>query len=329
MGPAADSLHWSAAAVLGLLVALAAVPVARSLGRGALTDAEQLDPDGRAMPRSGGLGVFVAWAIALLATTEDAAPTVQLLALAGFAGVVGLHDDLTSSSPRWRLAVLGALALNAPALGLRAEAVVLPGGGVWTLGLLSVPLSAAWILGTTVAFDVIDGLDGLASSLAAVACIGIAVLAPAEAASLAAGGLGGACAAFFLLNRPPATITLGNNGSNLVGFAIGMLSISALGGDGVGMPLLPALLLIAIPVTDAAIAVTRRLADGTDVFTPDRGHVHHRLESRYGSTRALTLLLMTGAVAAIAGGLGKGVLGLLVIGAMLYEITSPEQPASR
>jgi UDP-GlcNAc:undecaprenyl-phosphate GlcNAc-1-phosphate transferase len=298
--------------------------VARALGRGVLVDRGRKDADGRAMPRSGGMGIALAWAIAILATTGDAAESMRLLTLGGFALVVGLHDDLRNSSPRWRLAVLAALALNATALGFRVDVVTLPGGAVWNLGVFAVPLSAAWILGTTVAFDFADGIDGLAGGLAAIACLGIAALAPPGHAALAAGALGGASLAFFLYNRPPATIHMGNNGSNLLGFTVGVLTLGGLaGGDG-GLPVLPGLLLIAVPVTDAALTVLRRGATAESLFSSDQAHIHHRLQDRYGTPRALTLLLMTAAICAITAAVpGKGALGLLVIGGLLYEVSSP------
>lgn len=329
MQPGADSLHWSAAAALALLVGAVSVPVARALGRGALVDAGRRDPDGRAMPRSGGLGIGLAWTIALLATTTDSASSVRLLGLAGFALVVGLHDDLTRSSPRWRLLVLGALALNAAALGYQVDAVVLPGGVIWNLGLLGLPLSALWILGATVAFDFVDGIDGLAAALGGTACFAVAAMTPDPGTALAAAGLGGACLAFFAFNRPPATLYMGDNGSNLLGFAVGVLTLTGVRGAEGAFPVLPALLLIAIPVTDAALTVVRRSKASPDLFVADQAHIHHVLEARYGGVRALTLLMMTAAICAITAGLGKGLLGLLVIGAMLYEISAPAPPASR
>lgn len=328
MGPGEDPLHWTAATVLALLVAAVSIPVARSLGRGALVDRGARDPDGRAMPRTGGLGIAAAWAVAILATTTDSIEAVTILAVAGFALVVGLHDDLTQSSPRWRLAVLGALALNAAALGFRVDTVALPGGSVLDLGPLALPLSALWILGTTVAFNFIDGLDGLAAGLAVIACFGVAVLSSSAGAALAAASLGGACVGFFLANRPPASLFMGDNGSNLLGIAIGCLLLKGLGTRPDGFPVLLALLLISVPVTDAAMTVLRRARGSRGLFAADRAHLHHRLEARHGTSRALTLLLMAATISAIAGSVGKGLLGLLVIGALLYEVSAPGRPAS-
>ena len=326
MAPDGDSLHWTASFLIAASIGLAAIPVARELGRRRLVDREARDRHGRRVPRSGGVGVAVAWAAGLVLVGGVHGTTAALVGLAAFALVVGLHDDRFDSSPRWRLAVLGALALNAAAFGLQADVVALPGGAVVELGIFAVPLSALWIVGATVAFDFIDGLDGLAAGLTVVTAGAVAVLAAPGDLALAAGALAGAAGASFVLHRPPATVHLGDNGSNFVGFVCGCLTLTAVrtpAGD--AFPAVVGLLLIAVPVLDAALAMTRR-SRAPDLFAGDRDHLHHRLADRHGTGRALTLMLGSGAAcAAAAVAPGKWPLGLLVLGALLYEVTQPRR----
>ena len=281
------------AAVIGFLVALVALPLARAAAPWpGLVDAGARDRAGRPLPRSGGVAIALGWAIAYLLASDGELRVLVVLGLAAWA--IGLHDDLVKSSPRLRLALLSLLALAAAIAGLRVDAVVLPWLGTVALGALAIPLSAAWILGATVAFDVIDGLDGLAGGLALVAGLGLMLLGGGGAGACAAGAMVGACGAFLLFNRPPASLYMGDNGSNLVGFVVGASLLIGLDSDE-GFGVLPAGLLIAVPILDAGIAVFRR-ATGGDLFAADQEHLHHRLLSSGRSPmQALTLLLIVAA----------------------------------
>jgi UDP-GlcNAc:undecaprenyl-phosphate/decaprenyl-phosphate GlcNAc-1-phosphate transferase len=277
-------------AVVGFLVALVALPVARAaapwLG---LVDSQARDRAGQPVPRSGGVAIALGWAAACLLVGGDDLGILAVLGLGAFA--IGLHDDLVKSSPRLRLALLALLAVGAAVAGFRVDSVLLPGIGSVPLGVLAIPLSAAWILGATVAFDVIDGLDGLASALVVVAGLGLMLTGGGGVGGAAAGALVGACAALLFFNLPPASIYMGDNGSNLVGFVVGATSLVALDSGG-SFLLLPGLLLIAVPIVDAAIAVARRATRG-DLFGSDQEHLHHRLlRSGRPPIQALALMLI-------------------------------------
>ena len=262
-------------AVVGFLVALVALPAVRAWAAWpGLVDPIERDAWGRPLPRSGGVAIALGWSVACLVGGGDELRPLVLLGLGAFA--IGLHNDLVRSSPKLRLGLLAALSVAVAAVGFRVETVQLAGVGSLPLGVLAVPLSAAWILGTTVAFDLIDGLDGLAGSLAVIAGLGLMMIDGGSGAAAAA-ALVGATAAFLLFNRPPASIYMGDNGSNLLGFVIGVGSLAALDGEG-GFGLLPALLLVAVPVLDAATATLRRFRRG-DLFGADLEHLHHRLRS--------------------------------------------------
>jgi UDP-GlcNAc:undecaprenyl-phosphate/decaprenyl-phosphate GlcNAc-1-phosphate transferase len=177
-----------------------------------------------------------------------------------------------------------------------------------------------WILAITNAFNLIDGLDGLAAGLAVIAATtcAIVLLARGErAGALLLVSLVGAIAGFLAYNFHPAKIFLGDSGSLLVGF---LLAVTAITGQqkgattlAVGVPLL----IFALPLADISFAIVRRLfgsssrsADGLTaglrglsvVFAPDRLHIHHRLLDRGLSHRGVVLLLygLTLALSALA-----------------------------
>lgn len=298
MDAALPFVHWTAAFALALVAGLAAVPLARLAGRGRIVDSEERDVFGRPMPRSGGIGIAAAWLVGVGICAGRSADLLVVLTLAAF--TIGLHDDLTKSPPRARLAALAALALLAASAGFRVDAVSW-GGAPVPLGAAAIPLSALWILGINVAFDFIDGLDGLAAGLAAIACLGLAVVGPPGAATLTAGALAGGCIAFLLFNRPPASVYMGDNGSNLLGFAVGCLVLASCREDGGALRLVPGLLFVAVPLLDTLLAVVRRAVSGPTLFTADREHVHHRLVATgRPPSHALGLLLGIAVICALA-----------------------------
>ncbi len=273
-------------ALIGFCVALVALPLARGWAAWpGLVDPVERDHSGRAMPRTGGVAIALGWggACAAVAWTE----LWPLLVFALLALGLGLHDDRVRSSPRLRLGVLAILSVGVTLAGLRVDALYVPGSDPIALGWLAIPLSAAWVLGTTVAFDLVDGLDGLAGALAVIAGIGL-MATGSGAGALAAGGLAGATGAFLLFNRPRASVYMGDNGSNLVGFVVGASTLAAMGGEGGFRPLVAALF-IAVPLLDTVTATLRRLRRG-DLFRADLEHLHHRLAARLSPWKALGVL---------------------------------------
>ena len=291
------------ALMAGLLASIAGTPFGRWTG---LVDSREQDAGGQPISRTGGSALLVAWCVGLAAGGALEASLLTLVAGGSAAWLLGLHDDFTDSSPRLRLAALALLAIASATLGLRTESITLPGLGPVELGFAAIPLSALWILGTTVAFDFIDGLDGLALSAGSLAVGGLLLLHGSGVWAVPLAALLGAQLGVLCCNRPSASIYLGDNGSNFLGFVIGTLSIAALR-EGGSFPPLVALLLIALPVTDAGLTMVRRARGAGSVFDSDVGHLHHRLLAS-GHSRWRSLLILVG-----TGGLLAG-LGILLTG---------------
>ncbi len=227
-----------------------------------------------------------------------------LLAGAGGVLVLGLVDDRLDLQPWQKLLGQGvAVGLAAAALGPVRR--VLFGVSIPT-GPFAAVVPFLWILATTNAANLIDGLDGLA------AC----VLAPSFAVLGALGVLGGdphvaltslaaaaALVGFYPLNRRPARLLLGDTGVELLGFLLGALTLHVLTrGEGTWSAG-PALLLVAVPLSDTGFAVVRRLVHGRSILRGDRRHIHHRLAARLGEGRAVTLLSGIGVLCALAAAL--------------------------
>jgi UDP-N-acetylmuramyl pentapeptide phosphotransferase/UDP-N-acetylglucosamine-1-phosphate transferase len=285
-------------------------------------------PGGRRMHRRptvrlGGLGIFWGFAVAMLlavytessarsALDASAVGAIGLLAGAGLMLITGLLDDIRGLGPAPKLSMQLAAALCVYFAGWRVEFIGLPGVGAWPVGVMSLPLTVGWIVFATNAVNLIDGLDGLASGIALVAALGVfALVGPGAGSGVIAIALAGALFGFLWFNMSPALIFMGDAGSLFVGFTVATLTLR--GATRIGpeaFPFVPVLLL-AVPLTDAASAILRRLsaaARGSDsprqwfrhahrwVLTADRGHLHHRLLDAGLSPRAAALMLHVTAV---------------------------------
>ena len=286
------------------------------------------------IPLGGGLAVWLAtwsgWGISLLGGPPDtggagdASWFYLALALASSALLgVGMIDDRYGLRGRHKLAGQVIAAVILVGSGLRIDAWSCFGIEV-ELGIFAYPVTVFWVLLVVNAFNLIDGMDGFCGSVGLVASLAIAFLAcwSGHVRDAILGlALVGALAAFLRDNLPPARIYLGDAGSMTLGMMISALSVRACSvgpNSAVSFPLLLALL--TLPLLDVVTAIGRRWLTGRSLFTTDRGHIHHRLRTRLGSTVAtlgaavgLAALGAGGATLAKAYGMGDRVAGLAVV----------------
>lgn len=229
----------------------------------------------------GGVAVFGG----LVAALALASGSTRLLLPLGLALGLGLADDLADLDPRIRLACEGIIGVVA--------GLVAPAGAGW----FGAVVTAVAVVGLLNAVNLLDGLDGLASGVAAVAAIGLALVGPGPRPL--ALGLAGALCGFLVFNRPPARIYLGDAGAYLVGTALALACAGALEADGAIATWAALPLLVAVPVTDTAVAILRRRRAGVPLFTGDRSHVYDQLVDR-GRTRPAAVLVMVAAQAVLA-----------------------------
>ena len=238
----------------------------------------------RPVPYLGGAAVL----LGTLAGTAMGGPGPGLVAVLVGAQAVGLVDDVRGLGPNAKLlaqVVLGGVAV-ASGLTLR----------VTHMGVIDGALTALWLVGVANAFNLLDNMDGLCSTVAVVASLGLAIVVP-ETRPLAL-PLAGAAAGFLLVNLPPARMYLGDAGSLTIGFAVGACTVIAAGtqsGPGVLLRLAPP---VAIAVFDTSLVMASRLLTGLPVTVGGLDHFSHRLRL-LGWDRWLVLLVA--ALAAAAG----------------------------
>jgi UDP-GlcNAc:undecaprenyl-phosphate/decaprenyl-phosphate GlcNAc-1-phosphate transferase len=246
----------------------------------------------------GGIGIFAGILAGVgVAIATDAAPASdELLAiLAGCAilFVAGLLDDLYSLGPIPKLAAQFAAAGIVIWQGLTIS-------GLISNDLLAGLVAFVWLVGMTNAFNLLDNMDGLAATLAAIAAIFFAIDAvtvhPNDAVLALALALAFACAGFLPFNLMPkrsAAVFMGDSGSQVLGFALAALGLTAswkVAGTTVATLLLPVLVL-AVPILDTTLVTVARLVDGRPVYQGGRDHTSHRLVYRGLSEKHAVVLL--------------------------------------
>src|SRR2546421_596534 len=238
----------------------------------------------RPTPMLGGIGIFAGFATGfLLAIAAGAAPASrELLAILGACAllfVAGLLDDLFSLGP---IPKLGAQ--------LAAAGIVIANGatisGLISNDVLAGVVAVVWLVGVTNAFNLLDNMDGLAATLAGIAAVFFAIDALTvhsnHAVLALALALALACAGFLPFNlRPgrPAAAFMGDSGSQVLGFALAALGLTAswkVAGTTVATLLLP-ILVLAVPILDTTLVTVVRLLDGRPVYQGGRDHTSHRL----------------------------------------------------
>jgi UDP-GlcNAc:undecaprenyl-phosphate GlcNAc-1-phosphate transferase len=230
---------------------------------------------------------------------------VAFLIASGVIVFFGMADDFVDLSPRWKLLgqIVAALiviywgGVKIVSLGgLLPDGVLLP---LW----LSVPLTLLVIVGVTNAINLADGLDGLAGgiSLLSVCCVGyLAYVTQRHEIGMVCLALGGALFGFLRFNTHPASIFMGDSGSQLLGFAAVTLSLTLTQQVPAFSPLIP-LLLFGIPVLDTLTVMIARIKSGRSPFSPDKTHLHHRLLNigLFHSETVLTIYLMQAVMVSI------------------------------
>jgi UDP-GlcNAc:undecaprenyl-phosphate GlcNAc-1-phosphate transferase len=253
----------------------------------------------RDIPLLGGLAVAAGFAAGLAAS---AATVTGFMATRRLSGVLlgallvlglGVWDDRRSLGATAKFSVQALAALVAVGAGLRIGHVTEP----TTRLSLELPfwlgwvVSVLWIVGVTNAINLIDGLDGLATGVAAIICATLTAIAwqggHVVGVCLGVGLLGGLLG-FLPWNFPPARIFLGDTGSLFVGFTLSVLALEGYRQLSL-LPFVVPVLALAVPILDTSLSIVRRLRLGTPLFSADRHHMHHRVLETRGSTRGAVL----------------------------------------
>lgn len=301
------------------LVTFTTTPIARVLAF--KVGAIDIPKDNRRMhkepiPRMGGLAIFLGFAITVLVLCEPSVQIIGMLLGALILVVVGIFDDIYSLPALLKLFLQILSATVATLMGNTIQGVSLFGNYI-SLGVWAVPLTVLWITALINAVNLIDGLDGLSCGVSAISSVSLLLSAfflpePSVTIILIIAALAGSCIGFLPFNFNPASIFMGDTGAMFLGYSLAIISIQGFFKVNALMSFWIPFLVFALPICDTSFAFIRRILHGKSPFSPDRGHIHHKLIDM-GFTQKQSVMIL------------YSICGMLGVSAVLF---AKDKPAS-
>ena len=260
----------------------------------------------RAIPRLGGIAIYASIVLALsilplisnLLTQSLRAYTSGLflvLVPATLVLILGVYDDLRGTNAFIKFLGLGLIAALFYAMGGRIETLPIPFVGTIHLpSIIGFLITVFWLVGIANAFNLIDGMDGLAPGAALFSSMVILVISLASENPLTIVVtlvLCGALAGFLRYNFNPASIFLGDSGALFVGFLLAALSVVGVQKATTAVAVITPILAFGLPVVDTGVTMARRVIGRRPIFQGDDEHIHHMLLARGWSQRRVVLIL--------------------------------------
>ena len=272
----------------------------------------------KAMPRFGGISMFLGTETALALFLHNDPKVLTILFGGACIYVIGVIDDIRGMGAKLKFILQILTAIVVYIGGIQIDFVKNPfdeEAYIFFPGWLSFLITVLWVVGITNTVNLIDGLDGLAAGVSAIAsgCIAYtAVLSGQFDVGLAMLAVSGGALGFLPFNFHPAKIFMGDSGSLFLGFMIAAISIL---GSTKGATLIATIvpfLVLGLPIFDTTFAIIRRWVNGYPIMSADKGHIHHRIMAT-GIGQRRTVLIMY-CISAI-----MGMVAILVVQRMMLE----------
>jgi UDP-GlcNAc:undecaprenyl-phosphate GlcNAc-1-phosphate transferase len=276
---------------------------------GALDFPDERKVHQRPIPRLGGLAIWAAIILALLASfsyryffSSDFGLNLTSELFGIFIGslimlAVGVIDDIFSLTPVFKFSSQIIAALVLVAFGMKMEFLGNPFGGsgsLFYLGNIGILLTVFWVVAFCNIINFIDGLDGLAAGVSAIAALAFFAFAwqtGQTSTALISLAIAGATLGFLRHNFHPAKIFMGDSGSLFLGFVFGALTVDGVMKSVAAVALFAPLIIMGVPILDATLAILRRYLNRQPVTQADRDHLHHRLLRRGLSHRQAVIFI--------------------------------------
>jgi len=215
--------------------------------------------------------------------------------------ISGAYDDFRPMSPSYKILLQLVLAVLIIFKGFDFDRLLYTGNGFFSdLGYFSIPITVLWIVGITNAFNMIDGVDGLAGGVAVIIAFFLGLIyfyfsPEASKSVLLCASLIGVLTGFLVFNAPfpQAKIFMGDCGSQFLGFTLALLPLMKEMDQPASLPLLYVASLFLIPILDTTAAVWRRLRDGKKIYDPDKSHLHHKLINMGFNAKKVDLIIFS------------------------------------
>src|SRR3954447_22345491 len=282
------------AALVAFAVAAALTPLVARFARrvGAVDELKERGLAREATPLLGGLAIFGGALVAGLLFVPDSHRTEAILAAAALITLVGALDDVFDFPPPVKLLGQAAAATILVASGVSVDSFTLPFIHHVELGGSGQPLTALGLIALMNVVNFSDGVDGLAAGVCAISAAAFAVIAfdlQRNAAGILAAIICGAALGFLLFNFHPASVFMGDCGSNLLGLLLGAVIVEGTLKTNALIALVGPLVVLAVPFLDTGFVVAKRLKYGRPIYRGDSNHFHHRFH-RIGFSQRRTVL---------------------------------------
>lgn len=329
--------------LLAFLLSVGLTPLIRKI---ALHFGVMDKPDGKRkihtqpIARLGGLAIFAAFTITVLAMLPASRQLATLLLGSAILATVGAIDDIRGlkASTKLIMQVLAAGIVLSGGIGITAITNPFGGSIDLTVGRFAVDFvgfhfhiapianlfSILWMVGLVNAINFMDGLDGLAAGVSSIAALSLFILAISVGVNqplvaLVAIVLAGSTLGFLPFNFYPAKIFMGDSGAYFLGMTLALLAMYS------GGKLATVTLVLGFTILDALWAAIRRIKRGGHPFTPDREHLHHLLLGAGLSQRNAVLILyaaaaLFGVVALLSNSFAKLIAFIILFGLMAISV---------
>ena len=282
--------------VLAAVVTFALTPLAARIAHrvGAVAVPRERDLHDRPIPRLGGLAILVGVLVSgALFLPNDEEVRGILLGAAVITAIGGLDDVFELAAPI-KLAGQFAAALLPVASNVTVENFTLPFVGAVDLGSLGPPVTLVAIVAVMNVLNFTDGVDGLAAGVCTIAAATFAIICLSldrDAAGVLAALTAGAAAGFLWHNFHPASIFMGDAGSNLIGLLLACIAVQGVLKTAAVVALFFPLVILAVPILDTGFVVAKRIKYRRPVYSADSEHFHHRF-GRIGFSQRRTVLYL-------------------------------------
>jgi len=274
-------------AIITALISIITTPLVRKLA--IKVNAIDIPKDERRIhskpiPVMGGLAIYIAFVIGTI-LYNGILTTSQTGIIIGATVIVvgGIIDDIKDLRPKYKILIQVIAAICLIISGVSITIITNPFIEFYpylSIGWINIPVTIIWIVGVTNAFNLIDGLDGLAAGIAFISSLTLMIISilngRLEPAFLTA-VLSGAILGFLPYNFNPASIFMGDTGSQLLGFLLAAISIEGAIKSATAFVIAVPILAFGLPIYDTLFAMIRRKVSGKSMMQADKGHLHHRL----------------------------------------------------
>ncbi|HVS29156.1 MAG TPA: MraY family glycosyltransferase, partial [Solirubrobacteraceae bacterium] len=265
-----------------------------ALRLGAIDQPRERGLSDRPTPRLGGIAIFAGVLVAGALWLPGASVNRGILGGAALITFVMALDDLLDLAPQYKLAAQFVAALIPVLSGVRVANITLPLLGALEFGSAGGPLT---LLGLVLIMNVVnlsDGVDGLAAGVCAISAITFAIIAfdlQRGQAGVLAALTAGAAIGFLVYNFEPASVFMGDCGSNLLGLLLGCIAVQGEVKTNAVLALFFPLVVLAVPFLDTGFVVAKRIKYRRPIYAADREHFHHRF-ANIGFSKKRTVLYL-------------------------------------